>query len=65
MTLGSAAAAGVRPVVWCRDCGRQVEPDPTEHARRYGAGTTVHKAGQDDQTETESFECIRALGRRG
>jgi hypothetical protein len=28
MTLGRAAAAGVRLIVWCRECGRQVEPDP-------------------------------------
>jgi hypothetical protein len=26
MTLGSAAAAGVRLIVWCRECGHQVEP---------------------------------------
>jgi hypothetical protein len=39
MTLGGAAAAGVRLIVWCRDCGRQVEPDPAEQARRHGAGT--------------------------
>jgi hypothetical protein len=42
MTLGNAAAAGVRLVVWCRDCGRQVEPDPGEMVERYGAETTVH-----------------------
>jgi Zn finger protein HypA/HybF involved in hydrogenase expression len=41
MTLGNAAAAGVRLVVWCRDCGRQVEPDPNEMVKRYGAETTV------------------------
>jgi hypothetical protein len=41
MTLGNAAAAGVRLVVWCRDCGRQVEPDPAEMAERYGAETTI------------------------
>jgi hypothetical protein len=40
-TLGNAAAAGVRVVVWCRDCGRQVEPDPGEMAERYGAETTI------------------------
>jgi hypothetical protein len=34
MTLGNAAAAGVRLVVWCRDCRRQVEPDPAEMAER-------------------------------
>jgi Zn finger protein HypA/HybF involved in hydrogenase expression len=41
MTLGEAAAAGVRLIVWCRDCQHQVEPDPAEHARRYGAETSV------------------------
>jgi hypothetical protein len=41
MTLGSAAAAGVRLIVWCWDCRHQVEPDPAEHANRYGPQTTV------------------------
>jgi hypothetical protein len=41
MTLGNAAAAGVRLIVWCRDCGHQVEPDPAHHACRYGAEVTV------------------------
>jgi len=41
MTLGNAAAAHVRLIVWCRDCGHQVEPDPAEHSRRYGAELTV------------------------
>jgi hypothetical protein len=36
MTLGSAAAAGVRLIVWCWDCRHQVEPDPAELARQYG-----------------------------
>jgi hypothetical protein len=40
MTLGNAAAARVRLIVWC-DCGRQVEPDPAELAQRYGAKTAV------------------------
>jgi hypothetical protein len=39
--LGNAAAARVRLVVRCRDCGRQVEPDPGEIAERCGAETTV------------------------
>ena len=30
MTLGAAAAAHVGLIVWCRDCGHQVEPDPVE-----------------------------------
>jgi hypothetical protein len=55
MTLGNAAAAHVRLVVWCRDCRHQVEPatasrraaeggtsaDLAEMARRYGPETTV------------------------
>jgi len=42
MTLGNAAAAGVRLIVWCRDCGRQVEPDPDEMAECYGAEMDWH-----------------------
>jgi hypothetical protein len=41
MTLGNAAAAGVRLIVWCRECGHPVEPDPGEMAARYGAETAV------------------------
>jgi len=41
MTLGNAAAAHVRLIVWCLDCHHQVEPDPAEMAERYGAETTV------------------------
>jgi hypothetical protein len=41
MTLGGAAAAGVRLIVWCRECGHQIEPDPAELARRYGDNTAV------------------------
>jgi hypothetical protein len=41
MTLGGASAAGVRLIVWCRDCRRRVEPDPAELAERYGAATAV------------------------
>jgi hypothetical protein len=41
MTLGNAAAAKVRLIVWCKACGHQVEPDPVEQARRYGAATTL------------------------
>jgi hypothetical protein len=28
ITLGSAAEAGVRLIVWRRDCVHQIEPDP-------------------------------------
>jgi Zn finger protein HypA/HybF involved in hydrogenase expression len=41
MTLGNAAAARVRLIVWCKDCRHQIEPDPAELAQRYGAETTV------------------------
>ena len=41
MTLGNAAAVRVRLIVWCRDCARQVEPDPAELSNRYGAETPV------------------------
>jgi hypothetical protein len=39
MTLGNAARAGVRLILWCRECGRQ--PDPAEMAERYGTDTAV------------------------
>jgi len=41
MTLGNAAAARVRLIVWCLDCRHQVEPDPAEMAERYGAEVPV------------------------
>ena len=41
MTLGSAAAAHVRLMVWCKGCGYRAEPDPAEQAARYGAEMTV------------------------
>ena len=41
MTLGNAAAARVRLIVWCKACAHQVEPDPAEMARQYGAATSV------------------------
>ena len=44
-TLGSSAAAGVRLIVWCRDCRHQVEPDPAEQAQRYGAEMTFPIGG--------------------
>jgi hypothetical protein len=34
MTLGNAAAARVRLIVWCKECRQQVEPDPAEMAAR-------------------------------
>jgi hypothetical protein len=41
MTLGNAAAARVRLIVWCKGCGHRVEPDAAEMTERYGADTTV------------------------
>ena len=41
MTLGAAAAAQLRFIVWCKDCQHQVEPDPGELAEEYGAASTV------------------------
>ena len=40
-TLGNAATAKVRMIIWCRDCQHQVEPDPAEHTARYGADLAV------------------------
>src|SRR5262245_3000601 len=33
MTLGTAAAAHVQFMVWCKACGYRSEPDPGEQAR--------------------------------
>jgi hypothetical protein len=41
MTLGGAAAASVRLIVWCTTCQHQVEPDPAEQAQLHGAETSV------------------------
>ena len=41
MTLGNAASAKVRLIVWCKACGHRVEPEPAEMAARYGAETPV------------------------
>jgi Zn finger protein HypA/HybF involved in hydrogenase expression len=41
MTLGNAAAARVRLIVWCKECQHQVKPDAAEMAARYGASTSV------------------------
>ena len=41
MTLGNAAAAHVRLVVWCKACGHRSEPDPAEQARWHGAEAPV------------------------
>jgi hypothetical protein len=44
MSLGNAAGAKVRWIVWRRDCRLQVEPNPGEMAERYGAETTVSES---------------------
>ena len=41
MTLGNAAAAHLRLIVWCLDCQHQVERDPVEMAEHYGVEMTV------------------------
>ena len=41
VTLGVAAAAQLRLIVWCKECHHQVEPDPAEMAQRSGANTSV------------------------
>jgi hypothetical protein len=41
MTLGNAAAARVRLIVWCKACQHQVEPDAAEQSERYGTATPV------------------------
>jgi hypothetical protein len=40
MTLGAAASAHIRLVVWCKDCRHQAEPDPATMATLYGADTS-------------------------
>jgi len=41
-TLGSTAVvAQARLVVWCRDCQHELDPDPAEHAARYGGELPV------------------------
>ena len=72
MTLGSAAAAGVRLMVWCKDCGHQVEPNPTAMATRYGAEAPVLDWRDDhlrwsDQlglAQRERLVCSRCGGRQ-
>ena len=55
--LGVAAAAGVRLIVWCKECRYQVEPDPAEMAARYGAETSVLEW-------RERLVCSRCGGRK-
>ena len=39
--LGFRRIAGVRLIVWCKECQHKVESDPAEMATRYGAKTSV------------------------
>jgi len=41
MTLGNAAGARVRLIVWCKACGHRAEPDAAGMAERYGAETVI------------------------
>ena len=41
LTLGQAATAKVRLIVWCRSCQHRFEPDTTALAEAHGAATTV------------------------
>jgi hypothetical protein len=41
MTLGSAAAAKLLLMVWCKACGHRSELDLAEQTRCYGAQTPV------------------------
>jgi DNA-directed RNA polymerase subunit RPC12/RpoP len=41
MTLGTAAEARMRLILWCKACGHRVEPDPAEMVERYGADMAV------------------------
>ena len=43
-TLGGAAAAQLRLIVWCKECQHQVEPDPAEMAALPKAGARLARA---------------------
>jgi hypothetical protein len=57
MTLGNAAAARVRLIVWCKGCKHQIEADPAKMATRCGAETPV-------LDWRERLVCSRRGGRR-
>jgi len=58
MTLGNAAKAELRLIVWCCSCGHQVEPDPAEAAQQCGADPPVL-----DWRERQVLEVRRPAGR--
>lgn len=41
MTLGGAAKARLRLIVWWKNCQHQLEPDPAEQAQQQGTETSV------------------------
>jgi len=41
MTLGNAAAAKVRLIVWCNDCGHRATIDPAELSEKLGSDFPV------------------------
>ena len=55
MTLGTAAAAQVRLIVWCKACQHQVEPNPAEMAARYG--TDILVLGWGERLVCSEFGC--------
>ena len=63
MTLGNAAAARVRLIVWCKGCQHQVEPDPGEMAARYGADTPVPREPQREHVgeRNQAAEAARVI----
>ena len=64
MTLGNAAAARVRLIVWCKDCQHQVEPDPAEIAARYGAETPTGELRRRDRGQRQRWRVTPRLGAR-
>ena len=59
MTLGTAAQAHVRLIVWCSDRRHQIEPDPAGRAQRYGANTAV-----PGWLQTPRLQCLQLRQRR-
>ena len=58
MTLGIAAAAGVRLIVWCKKCQHLVELDLAEMAARYGEDTST----PDWRERARLFRRARSIG---
>ena len=58
MTLGAAAAAGVRLIVWCKKCQHLVELDLAEMAARYGEDTST----PDWRERARLFRRARSIG---